>query len=157
MTLKIETFLGEPLESLASFVINFDNPSIFKTFKLRSEHDFCGLKYKQISVSITVDNMIKTISVTFPFIINSSEFDTITSCHGSPDNSFVNDKLLTENNSENNADGFGQELVKRTYSTKEVGLEGKPVFMLWNKKHFNIKIMFYHEHNGMQLIFGTWE
>ncbi|TYB78802.1 hypothetical protein [Bizionia myxarmorum] len=149
MTLQLESYLGNPIESLSPLVTEFEK--ITKTFKLCSEQDFAGMKYNEILVCLKDDKRIESIFVNFPFIITAFEYTNIISNYGSPDNCIVKDKLETVSKS----DSFNQSLVKRNYSTKEVEFKDKPLCMLWNKNDYTLKIMFYYEQNGMQLIFSS--
>ena len=156
MNLELEKFIGKPIHEvlkLGEIDIKGEN---FYALKLKNNGEFFGLPYSKLTVSTNINKIVELLYVVFPETLNKSFYNEMIKCYGSPNNILANDKLISESKTENykGEDGaFNQNVIKRSYSMKEVNFEDKPILIIWKKSYYQIEMRFYYKENGTQLTF----
>lgn len=166
MTLELERFIDKPFKALLSFGKVDEVEGVFegalpelkkqKTVVLNTKVKFCKLNYSRLHIVLDDKEFIKELSTGFRGIVGRTFFDELISCYGNPNNILAFDKLITDSKSEHiEADTFSFNASKRVYTMKEVSFNEKPIFILWKRAHFDIKLMFHYKENATQLTFRT--
>lgn len=165
VNIELEKYIGKIIEELIQFGdidksfknINF-SPELnnYRILDLKSEEEFCGMSFNRLQITLDDNQIVQELSTVFPVIVDRLFYNKIITYYGYPNTIQVIDKLIKEKKSENNIecnDGFNQSLKKRFFTTKEGKFENKPIFILWKKENYDIKLMFYYKENATQLTF----
>lgn len=164
MNLKLEDFICKSVQKLTPFgefhKVNDDLKEVFtllknkKTFILKPVTEFCGKTYERLEINLDDNQMVKDISTAFPEIVDRIFYDKMIKYYGVPSNILAYDKLISESKSNDfGAGSFNQNLSKRSFSLKEASFDEKPVFIIWKKEYYDIKMMFYYKEKITGLTF----
>lgn len=159
-TINFIHYLGQPLEELLKnesleivknklSELEGYTPSVFK-FEKKTE--YFGAQINSVSVILDEKKVIQWITLTSVSIVNGCFLDAFVKKHDNPTHISKVDKLIYESKT-TNKDRFHQQLRKREYSTKEVSLNEKPDFILWEKQDCKIEIRFHYKYNATQIRF----
>jgi len=119
--------------------------------------DFYGMPYNLISIITDDKNMINSITIHFNAIINKSFYDAFILDYGNPDTTQIIDGRdfvgkWTKTNVKDK--GEIEHRVRRvTLKMREGKFEENPLFMIWNKKGYQIKTLSKHEQNMSTITF----
>jgi len=124
-------------------------PSVFE-FEKNTE--YFGTQINRVTAVLDAKKHIEGITLLSASIVNGCFLDAFVKKHDNPTHISKADKLIYESKP-TNKDGFHQRLRKREYSTKEVSLNEKPDFILWEQQDCKIEIRFYYKYNTTQIRF----
>ena len=165
LNIALEKYIGKQIEELIQFgdidktfnkIDLLPNQNNYRILDLKSVEEFCGMSFNRLQITLDGNRIVQELSTAFPVIIDWLFYDKMIKCYGYPNTIQVIDKLIKEKKTENNIEyngGFNQSLKKRFVTTKEGEFENKPIFILWKKENYDIKLMFYYKENATQLTF----
>lgn len=153
-------YLGQPIEELLkeeSLEIVKNELSEQKgytpcVFEFEKKTKYFGAQINSVSVILDEKKLIQRIMLTSVLIVNGCFLDAFIKKHDNPTHISKAGKLIYESKT-TNKDGFHQKLRKREYYTKEVSLNEKPDFILWEQQDCKIEITFHYKYNATQITF----
>lgn len=152
MDLNFENLIGKSIKDVS--ILGF-TPKFYSTDKsyqiiLKESDKFYNFPIANLFAKTDEEGIIDLITINIPKVIDENYFSLLVKEYGYPNSVQKLDKLKSENKSTGQ---FGQELIKRFYSIKEVKFEDKPFCILWTKASFQIRIIIKHDYNCSQIIF----
>lgn len=124
-------------------------------YKAEINNRLYGMPYNMISIIDDEVEIVKNVTIHFHCILNDDFYDSFIKDYGNPDTIQVIDGYdsigkWTENESEEEIEF---RVRKVTFKMKEGTFEENPLFMIWNKKDFQIKILLKREQNISEITF----
>ena len=161
--MKFETLLGNSIAFAASCIgeefINkpFQNGTYFlekdSSYKL-----FYDSRYNCLSIHKDDREVVHSITVHLLEVLNFKTFNSLVAQYGAPDHIWVATKttLISETSDDSNPE-FKQRLTKSEHDLREGTFEEKPLVIIWNKKDFEIKVIFRYEQNQSKITYRSLE
>jgi len=121
------------------FKNNLLNPKFYYS-EFENERSYFGYKYNFISLTIN-NNEINSITINLNKLINKDFFNSFIKVYGKPNEIRVLKKeniINTVNEKDNNS--FNQKLKQSIIETEEGSFDDKPLYILWEKDHYIIKL-----------------
>jgi len=156
--IKFEDLLGKHISVAKDFTGSDFKASNYGTkFYINSEQiddSFLNVPYNFITIMPNENDTIQSITIHFSKLINRESYDSFIEKYGEPNNIQIieNKKIISTSISED--EGFNQKLTKSTFDLREGSFEEKPLFIIWKKDGFQIKLFFRYEQNKTELIFS---
>ncbi|MCB0744779.1 MAG: hypothetical protein KDC67_12800 [Ignavibacteriae bacterium] len=158
--LKFENLLGKHVSTAKDFTgcdFNGNNiqgknftMNIYTNDELINKY-FYGMKYNFITILTDDQEIIQSITIHFYELINREFYDTFNKDYGKPDHIQVVENRRTV--SESFGKGFFQHLKKSTFDLREGTFEENPLYIIWKRKHFQIKA-FLRQQNMSEITFS---
>ena len=161
--MKFETLLRNSIAYAASSIgeefINepFQNGTYFLE-KDSSYKSFYDSKYNCLSIYKGDREVVHSITVHLLEVLNFKTFNSLVAQYGAPDHIWVATKttLISETSDDSNPE-FKQRLTKSEHDLREGTFEEKPLVIIWNKKDFEIKVLFRYEQNQSKITYRSLE
>ena len=161
--MKFETLLGKSFAFAASCIgeefINepFQNGTYFLE-KDSSYKSFYDSKYNCLSIYKDDREVVHSITVHLLEVLNFKSFNLMVAQYGAPDHIWVatNTSMISETIEDSNPE-FKQRLTKSEQDLREGTFEEKPLVIIWNKKDFEIKVLFRYEQNQSKITYRSLE
>lgn len=99
------------------------------------------------------NNIVDSVTFYFHGIIDETFYNTFVNDFGAPSTIQVIENVETLSAGERTNDSFSQYLKKSFVETREGTFEEKPLYMIWNKKDYQIKILLKHKQNISEITF----
>ncbi len=166
-TIKFEQLLGNYVldieNAIGSNLVkqNFKKANI--TFYSNSDLldiNFYGIASNHITVQIDQKEVVRSISIHFPKVIDREFYDLFVKKYGNPKHTYImsnmKEIISKEDNSQNNKNdlSFHQNLRKREGDLIEGTFDDKPLFMIWEKENFYIQAFLRHKQNISEVMFS---
>lgn len=154
MNPELERLIEKHIDEVSGFRCTYSENDNYYSFKGDLDSKFYDIPYIDLQVTVNNDKVVLSVSIIFIEVLDRTFYNEMVKCYGYPNNILAIDKLEQESKSEKNKDeDFNQILAKRSYSTKEVAFEDKPVWTIWKKGFYEISMEFYYKENRTQIIF----
>lgn len=142
-----EEFINEPFQNGTCFL---EKDSSYKSFY--------DSKYNCLSIHKDDREVVNSITVHLLEVLNFKSFNLMVTQYGAPDHIWVATKttLISETIDDSNPE-FKQRLTKSEQDLREGTFEEKPLVIIWNKKDFEIKVLFRHEQNQSKITYRSLE
>jgi len=111
---------------------------------------FFDKPYNHVFINTNDQDIIRDITIYIDGIIDRPFYDTFINHYGEPNSIQIIDEIKPISKG---VGDFNEDLEKRFISTKEGAFEDKPLYMLWNKKHYQIKILLKHRTSKTEITF----
>ncbi len=115
----------------------------------------CGIPYNMISIITDDKNIVTSITIHLHKLIDSKFYDLFIMDYGDPNTIQVIDgyDFIGKWTEEESEEGFGSKSRKITFKMKEGTFEENPLFMIWNKENYQIKVLLKDEQNISEITF----
>lgn len=142
-----EEFVNEPFQKGSYFL---EKDSSYKPFY--------DSKYNCLSIHKNDRGIVNSITVHLLEVLNFKSFNLMVTQYGAPDHIWVATKttLISETIDDSNPE-FKQRLTKSEHDLREGTFEEKPLVIIWNKKDFEIKVLFRYEQNQSKITYRSLE
>lgn len=156
---NFEDLIGKSLKEVNKiFDCDFKNNLIDERFyysSLKDESFYYGFYYNFISLNLNEEQKVESITIHFKKIIDLNFYNLFINHYEEPSNIIVvkDKKIIDEINEENN-NTFNQKIRQSILITEEGSFEDKPLYILWEKKNFKIKILMRYEQNICDITFS---
>jgi len=153
---EFETLLGKPISFSEETMGNdFKNDIFRKDFYYISNEfvkkNFYNMSYNCFSIQIDSKNNLKSITIYFNEMINNEFYKSFIKVYGNPNSIQVIENRNYEGEWVDVEDGH--KVRRATFKLREGSFEEKPLFILWNKKEYQIKAFLRHKSNISELTF----
>ena len=163
--LEFETLLGKHLSFAKEFTNNDFKSNNFKSnnFEVKfysnkdyTIKDFYGMSYNYITIMTNEKDTVQSITVHFRKIITRQFYDSIIKKYGEPNNIQVIENRQTESESTIKDDNgkIVERLSKSSFDLREGSFDESPLYIIWKKETFNIKVFLRHEQNMSEITFS---
>lgn len=146
MNSELERFIGKHIDELSGIGDVLISEGNRHNIDLKSSKEFFGMKYNKLQLTTDKAKTIEELSIGLSGIIDKAFYNDMINRYGSPNSILIKDKLISESQSKNDGE-INQSLKKRMFSLKEGKFEDKPLYVLWNKEGYQIRIMLYYENS----------
>ena len=99
--------------------------------------------FNKLQIITNEAKIIEELSIGFPMIIDRAFYNKMINSYNYPNSILIKAKKIYESKGENVGE-FNQTLAKRLFSLIEGKFEDKPLYILWNKGWFQIRIIMYY-------------
>lgn len=113
---------------------------------------YYGIPYNNISIQTDVNKNIRSISIYFQEILDVNFYNSFIIDYGKPDNIQVIDSLTVEQEYFN-PNNHTQNLKIGKFKTKKGEFIENPIFIIWEKRDYQIKMFFRREQNNTEITF----
>jgi len=158
---EFENLIGKDI-STANYILatDFDNKALGGNLYFSNSdvsNYFYGMPYKVISIKTNDMGVIEAITIVFLGVIDRSFYDTFILDYGEPNTIQVIDGRddigkWTKPDVKEEGD-IEQSVRKVTLIMKEGKFEDNPLFMIWNKKRYQIRTLLKYEQNMSEITF----
>lgn len=116
---------------------------------------FYGMTYNMISIMTDEDEIVRDIVIHFQSMIDNSFYDLFSLNYGHPDTIQIIDGYDSVGDWKESDPGeeFSHRVRKVTLKTREGKFEENPLFMIWKKEGYQIKILMKQEQGISEITF----
>ena len=156
---RFENLIGKDISYANQILLveGFQHKNLLEVnlYTSNSYKEFYRMSYNMVSIMTDENKIIKDITIHFHHIIDSSFYNSFTVDYGNPDAILVIDKDDSEGKFKeiNPKKEFDHKLKKVTLKVVEGKFEDGPLFMIWKKDHYDIKILKKREQNISEITF----
>ena len=161
--MKFETLLGKSFAFAASCIGEefINEPFLNNTYFLEKDSSYKSYydsKYNCLSIYKDDREVVNSITIHLLEVLNFKSFNLMVTQYGAPDHIWVATKttLISETSDDSNPE-FKQRLTKSEHDLREGTFEEKPLVIIWNKKDFEIKVLFRYEQNQSKITYRSLE
>ncbi|MDO5981862.1 hypothetical protein [Flavivirga spongiicola] len=159
--IEFEKVLGKHI-SIAEEVIgtDFENKLFGKSYYYIADElikkEFCGTRYNMLTIMTNEKDTVQSITVHFQKVIDRQFYDVFIEKYGKPDNIQIieNRKVESESVIKDDNGKIVERLRKSTLNLKEGSFEEKPLYIIWKKEGFEIKVFLKHKQNISEITFS---
>ncbi|WP_346880774.1 hypothetical protein [uncultured Algibacter sp.] len=157
--MEFENLLGKDLLSVEKIIgIDFVKKDYGYPFYIGEyfNNDFFGMECSHITLLTDDKDMLQSISIHFPKILNRKFYDLFIKKCGNPDNIQVieNRKIESKSFVKDDNGKVVQTLRKSTFDLREGSFEEKPLYIIWKKDNYEIKAFLRHKQNISEITFS---
>ena len=102
--------------------------------------NYFGIPFKSISITTDEKSNLQSITIHFKEVINREFYDLFIQTYDYPSHILVVEKTHIINESNQKDDFLNQYLSKGKIELSEGKFEENPLFIIWRREHFQIKI-----------------
>lgn len=152
---KFENLLGKHiLETKNTFDIDFENNNDNIYYATLNDYkEFYGISVDYIIVITDERDIINSITIYYNEVVDKRFYKSFISDYNSPTTIQVVEKIEVISKSSNVFDSIIQNVEKRFLKTTEGSFDEKPLYMLWDKKDYQIKILMRYSQNKSEITF----
>ena len=159
--IEFEKVLGKHI-SIAEEVIgtDFENKLFGKSYYYLADElikkNFCGMRYNMLTIITNEKDTVQSITVHFQKVIDRQFYDVFVEKYGKPDNIQIieNRQVESEDVIKDDNGKIVESLRKSTLSLREGRFEEKPLYIIWKKEIFEVKVFLKHEQNISEVTFS---
>ena len=155
---KFENLLGKHI-SVATEVIgnDFENKLFGNNFYYTDNFinkDFYNMSYNSLTILIDEEDIIQSITVHISEVVNREFYNPFTVNYGYPDTMHIAEskKVISEDNLYSKS--LSQNLKKVKVELREGKFDENPLFIVWKKEDYEIKILIRKEQNTSDITFS---
>lgn len=157
--MRFEVLLGKSIAFAESSIGDEFTSELFRANFYYLDKDsgyrlFYGSKYNCLSFQKNKVKAVHSVTVYLLEVLNIKTFDLLKEEYGEPDHIWVVEKTILISESFDDSKDFQQYLIKREHDLREGAFDEKPLFIIWNKGVFEIKLFFRYEQNVSQVSFS---
>ncbi len=115
--------------------------------------EFYGIPYNYMIINTNNQDIIKDITIYISGVINRPFYDAFIDSYDNPKSIQITDKVKSISKSDGKGQ-FSRNSEKRFLTTKEGTFEEKPLYILWEKKGYQIKILLKHNMDTSEISFS---
>ena len=153
---EFENLLGKHFSFTKEvFGIDFKSTNYGTKFYTNSEYlntEFYGIPYNFITITVNKEDIVQSITVHFQEVINRQFYDLFIKKYGEPNSIQVIENKKIE--SKTLGEGFFQHLTKSSFDLREGTFEEDPLYIIWEKEHFQVKAFLRHKNSISEIIFS---
>ena len=113
-----------------------------------------GMQYNgTIILKTDEDDLINEVDINHGFVMGHEFYNKFVKCYGVPDSIKVIEKIEIIDQGRAKDSDFDQYLKKSFLKMKDGTFDENPLYMIWEKKDYQIKIVNRYEQNLTQIIF----
>ena len=158
--MRFEKLLGEHVSVLKEAIGNdFENKLFGKNvYYIKDDliiKDFFGVPYNHINITTNEKGIVESITLHFQGMIHREFYDAFNKVYGEPDHiqvienrQFVSESFIKDDNGK-----VTEHLRKNTFDVREGTFEEKPLWIIWEREHFQIKAFLRHKNNRSEMTF----
>lgn len=157
--IEFEELLGKHISNVEKTIGSDFEKNNFEKIKIsfysNSQYfniDFYGIFCNHLTIQTNEKDIVQSISIHFREVITREFYDSFIQQYGEPNNIQVIENRRTV--SESFGEGFYQHLRKSTFDLREGTFDENPLYIIWEKEHFQIKAFLRHKMNISEITFS---
>ncbi|GAB1858668.1 hypothetical protein MHTCC0001_35080 [Flavobacteriaceae bacterium MHTCC 0001] len=125
----------------------------FYSLSMLDDKEFYGLFYNYLFVHVNKENTIKSVTIHFNKLVDKVFYESFILDFGKPDTIQVVKKVEVVSEESFIDNSIKKNVKKGFLETREGRFEENPLFIVWNKKSYEIKVFLRHNENRSNITF----
>ncbi|PKV49091.1 hypothetical protein ATE84_1107 [Aquimarina sp. MAR_2010_214] len=141
-SLDIEKLLYKHIDQIQNALpIHEGNHPSINSYVIKGDYEYLGEQYKDIYISTDKNKIIQNFSFGIIGRMNRQFYDKMITEYGEPDEITKKDNITTGKPSISR----GITSMESTYTLKECTFEEEPLYIIWNKEGYTVKVLLKQE------------
>lgn len=155
-----EKLLGKNISIVKSVIGNdFENKIFGEIFYYIIDENFkkdlIGMPITSLTILSNDKHIIESVSVHFPTLITEDFYEKLIQLYGSPNEIKIIDKRTEVSREFISDEDFGQIVTKNDIELKNGSFKENPLFIIWEKENFTLKIFMRHKQGISEMTFKS--